>query len=734
MTVASSSSSDYTTQFSSIVKALNDLTFGSVPLKQSFVNYITGPWRLLLFPLHVLRVITLRCLLAYSGWSTRPNATSTKVYFALLKFLVRYPEPAFQSLQKSIPCLPLPSLKESCDKLVTSVEPLLSPEELAKTKSDLDLFQTTSGPKLQFMLECLYWSKDNWLSELWLRAAYLMTRDFLPCAASWYSSGPMAYVWDPPTSNQAERAATLTYSALQVREDILTTRTFKGLYSGGALPLCMNGYQDTFGTVRVPKKDEDILVNHPKSSHIAVLASNYIFKVEVVHKNGDKATVKQLMNQFEFILAQVAKMKSEGVTEPAVCVMTSQQRDWWAEKREHLIAVSTNNAKSIEMIESSAFVVSLDEGSPTTQDEYSVAMQHNNGQNRWFDKAVGIMVFKNGHCGTQFEHSFADASVNGHVWEEIVSKDCCMYTTYHEKAKKIASKTNKPCFPELYTKIAQENARKTDNRLEIPTMVRFDLTSALIKACNLAQVTIKHELTKISQGMTVRKGLGKNDFKRLKISPDAFMQMSLQLAHRRVMGKYTLTYEPVSMRMWRMGRTETNRVCSTESKKFCEAMLARDDASNKNMPTKEEAVRLLREAAVKHVHRIRNAIGGQGVDRHIMSLQILAKMSGTDTSGALDGPAFQLPWGLITSTTPLMYGPKYSHYVGNLDDSMASVGGGFTCYSPNSLGIAYFFFNDAMSFHTTARVGEDIVDPNETREKFVDALFTAMNDIYAIHQ
>lgn len=71
---------------------------------------------------------------------------------------------------------------------------------------------------------------------------------------------------------------------------------------------------------------------------------------------------------------------------------------------------------------------------------------------------------------------------------------------------------------------------------------------------------------------------GKGFIKRCKTSPDAFIQMALQLAYYRDIGKHHLTYEASMTRMFREGRTETVRSCSIESCDWVKSML--DQNSN----------------------------------------------------------------------------------------------------------------------------------------------------------
>ena len=60
--------------------------------------------------------------------------------------------------------------------------------------------------------------------------------------------------------------------------------------------------------------------------------------------------------------------------------------------------------------------------------------------------------------------------------------------------------------------------------------------------------------------------------KQCKLSPDAYIQMALQLAYFRDAGKFCLTYEASMTRLFREGRTETVRSCTMESAAFARSM------------------------------------------------------------------------------------------------------------------------------------------------------------------
>lgn len=58
-----------------------------------------------------------------------------------------------------------------------------------------------------------------------------------------------------------------------------------------------------------------------------------------------------------------------------------------------------------------------------------------------------------------------------------------------------------------------------------------------------------------------------------RLSPDAYIQMAMQLAWYKTRGEFTATYETVLTRMFKRGRTETLRTFSRESREWVLSMV-----------------------------------------------------------------------------------------------------------------------------------------------------------------
>lgn len=86
--------------------------------------------------------------------------------------------------------------------------------------------------------------------------------------------------------------------------------------------------------------------------------------------------------------------------------------------------------------------------------------------------------------------------------------------------------------------------------------------------------------------------------------------MIFQLAYYMTHGHSCGTYEAAQVRKFQLGRTETVRICTTQTQEWTKAMLNSSESSEKK--------RELFRAAVKgHGVDMGNASNGMGIDRHL---------------------------------------------------------------------------------------------------------------------
>lgn len=106
-----------------------------------------------------------------------------------------------------------------------------------------------------------------------------------------------------------------------------------------------------------------------------------------------------------------------------------------------------------------------------------------------------------------------------------------------------------------------------------PQRMSWDLNNdACLTAINTAHEDAQKLLNDLQLRIYVHDHYGKGFMKTCRVSPDAYIQMALQLAYYRDAGRFSLTYEASMTRLFREGRTETVRPCTIESAAWVKSM------------------------------------------------------------------------------------------------------------------------------------------------------------------
>jgi len=511
--------------------------------------------------------------------------------------------------QESLPKLPVPTLEETAARYLKSLQPLLSPIELESSKKAVEEFIAPGGPGRKLQDKLIARREDpnvkNWLYEWWNDAAYLSYRDpVVPYVSYFYSHRDDRRRRDP-----AKRAAAITTAALE----------FKKMVDGGTLepeymkklPICMDSYKWMFNASRVPAKPADYPVKFDPNEHkhIIVIRKNQFFKL--MHEvDGRQLNTTELEAQFRRVYELAQRV-------PSVGVLTTENRDVWTDAREILLSADPKNKKAMEAIESASFVVCLDDASPVTLEERAHQYWHGDGLNRYFDKPLQFIVNDNGTSGFMGEHSMMDGTpthrLNDYVNEVIFN--------------------NKLDFsdPSLRSNLPE------------PVAVNFKITKEVQAEIDRATRDFNDVIGQHELAIQAYQGYGKGLIKKFRCSPDAYVQMIIQLAYYKMYGKNRPTYESAATRRFQLGRTETCRSVSSASVAWCNAM---------NDPSVDDKTRveLLRKAVHDHVEYITAASDGKGVDRHLFGLKKLLE-PGQEVPALYKDPAYAYSssWYLSTS-------------------------------------------------------------------------------------
>lgn len=514
--------------------------------------------------------------------------------------------------QDSLPRLPVPTLDETATRYLKSLRPLLSPTEFEQSKAAVADFIKSggAGPKLQEKLIARREDPKtkNWIYEWWNEAAYLAYRDpVVPYVSYFYSHRDDRKRRDP-----SKRAAAISTAALSFKK-MVDEGTLEPEYMK-KLPICMDSYQWMFNASRVAAKPADYPVkyDHKTNKHLIAIRKNNIYKI--LHEvDGKQLTTAELEAQFRRVY------ELAGSRVPAVGALTSENRDVWTDARATLLAAHPGNKAALETVESASFVVCLDDAAPVTLEERAHAYWHGDGQNRWYDKPLQFIVNDNGTSGFMGEHSMMDGTPTHRLNDYVCG------AIFNNKVDLGGHGAERSHIPE-------------------PAPVRFTVTKEVRQEIDRAVADFGTVIGQHELAVQAYQGYGKGLIKKFKCSPDAYVQMIIQLAYHKMHGRNRPTYESAATRRFQQGRTETCRTVSDASVAWCDAMA---DGSAADDKTKVE---LFHKAIAGHLEYITAASDGKGVDRHLFGLKKLLA-PGEEVPAIYKDPAFSYSssWYLSTS-------------------------------------------------------------------------------------
>lgn len=179
--------------------------------------------------------------------------------------------------------------------------------------------------------------------------------------------------------------------------------------------------------------------------------------------------------------------------------------------------------------------------------------------------------------------------------------------------------------------------------------------------------------------------------------------------HCRLHNEAGAHYESAQQRMFIHGRTETIRSCSTESVAFAKAM-----CSPPNTVSDQEKVQLLKEAVKAHKDYTVMAMSGEGVDRHLLGLKLIARENNIPVPEIYSDEAFTRSTHFRISTS-----------------QVASAAKAFMCYGPavdDGYGICYNPRNDDIFLAVSAFNS----CPTTSAKAMGEALRAALEAMYRI--
>lgn len=482
----------------------------------------------------------------------------------------------------------------------------------------------------------------------------------------------MDFLYVTPTTKQAARAGNTITALLLYRRKVNREELNPSRVPGTVIPLCAAQCERMFNTTRTPGEVTDTLQHWQDSEFVAVYHRGRYFRLWV-YSAGRLLSPREIQHQIQKILDDPT---TPVPGEEKLGALTAGNRVPWARARKQYFSSGVNK-RSLDCIEKAAFFVTLDDEEEGMKgddpagnlDRYAKSVLHGKCYDRWFDKSFSVVIFRNGKTGLNAEHSWADAPTVAHLWEFTLATD----------AFQLGYDTDGNCRGEV------------QRSLPPPQRLSWDIPPELQEQMNVSLDVARALADDVDCHVFPFREFGKGRIKKLKISPDAFIQISLQLAYYRDQGGFCLTYEASMTRLFREGRTETVRSCSNESCAFVLALEAGE--------RREQCVSLLRKAAENHQNLYKLAMTGSGIDRHLFCLYVVSKYLGVESPFL--NKVLSEPWRLSTSQTPVQQLELFdliNH------PEFVSLGGGFGPVADDGYGVSYIIVGENMiNFHVSCK-------------------------------
>lgn len=541
-----------------------------------------------------------------------------------------------------LPSLPVPEVKESINKLLETIKPIATDKESydETVKKAHKFLADPNVTELQELLKTRASVNKNWLEAWWLEFAYLRSRKPLIPYSNMSAPLPIMQYWPLVKSGQpghskvrAQRAALSTYFQLCFWRMIRSERMRPMIHKGA--PWSMSQFKFLFNTVRLPGEPKDELKSWfrtaregpPVSTEVIVLHKGYIFALQPIQMSPSGDAKIMPATDIEFRLKAIEDWCKHRPVGPGIGALTSRERPDWAEARGLLLDLCPENKSILNRIDRALSVLVLDDNEPQNEAEILRLSMCGDPRNRWADKSISSIAFKNGSFGASADHTPYDGFCTGIMTHYLMtSVEECQGRWNDQLAHKST----------LYLPAPDE-----EPFILLDLKLNFQLTKSIEESCN-------HFATVCDTIDTIHstfKHFGKAILKQHRFHPEAFVQCAIHATYFRLHNKMAPAYVTASTRRFHNGRTETCRSCYPEMRRFVESL------TNYGSSRPKETYELLKSSVNKFQVLMNEASNGKGCDRHLLGLYLTAILENKEVPELFDDELVQRTNNYILSTS-----------------------------------------------------------------------------------
>ena len=220
------------------------------------------------------------------------------------------------------------------------------------------------------------------------------------------------------------------------------------------------------------------------------------------------------------------------------------------------------NKASMETIETSAFVIALEDTNPTTPQERMQTFLLGDGSNRWYDKSITFTVCANGVSGFLNEHSQIDGATLALLNQPVI------YAIRDHKVGALDPSAKPLSF----------------------TPCHFTLSPDLPPILSVARQNFLNTVSNIEFELATVSKLGSAFFAAHQLNAAHCWEIITQIASRLFFGRQVAAWTAVLMDMYHLGRPDVVGVCTPVVVSFIDAAIkeiqpGEEEATKKDLRT-----------------------------------------------------------------------------------------------------------------------------------------------------
>jgi carnitine O-acetyltransferase len=470
---------------------------------------------------------------------------------------------------------PIPNLKDSIKSYLKFIKPFTEHRsELEDSEKKMRDFQEKGGLLLQKRLLERNKVLLSWFNDYWFENFYLSQKSPIPVNWNYYM------LYDFQFKDQIDAVAKIIMCSLVMKNLIkannLTQITNK----------CTSQYYLLFHSARIPtdKERDKLIYDYVENKYVIILYRNVFWMLEAT------LDYEKIVDQVSYITSMDLSQNRENF----IGILTMDDRKRWHVNREKFIQISIKNKDFIFHLERCMLFFSLEEEASTNMSlkELDKKCWYGDGQNKYFDKVLQFIIFREGTVAMNVQRSGLDHSVCSEFAKFI--KQLCEHS-------------------ETLISVSEKNINYFENFSFKPVKMNYDLDDELKLRIKEVSFSVSNK-TQIKTDFLLFKEFGRSIIERKGLNVNSFIQLSLIATYYRVFGKIVPSRMFICGRSFMHGCEEWVRTTTKETSNFSITM------SEMKVP-RDLKIKFGHDSFKTQKNNTQEVLNGKSIDAHFIGLQ-----------------------------------------------------------------------------------------------------------------